>query len=512
MDLALWGEFAHGLSEMLGVPLSLYDASGGLISSPSLDNPVCASAMSTPPGRRTCAEVRAQAVSEAVEKQSLYVLKCHANQYIFAVPVVIDHNRTLVVIGGHVYLSGDEAAQFAEGARAMGLDDDAASGLMDRIKTIPPNSLFTIPAIVRNMAAPFLKGICLPQPQGTARSAARANGRDRLKGFYALERVYRSLAPLLEREELYETILEKSSELVGAEKGSLMILDEKDNVLSVKACKGIEPELRDRVRVRIGEGISGAIAAKGLPVMVEDIETEDPSRRNRPRYRTKSFISVPLKLEGRVIGVINVSDKVSGEIFSEEDLQLLLSFASYASIALERGAYYSLSEELKTLSMTDPLTGLFNRRYFLERIFEEVERVKRHSECFTVFILDVDDFKAFNDTYGHVAGDELLKAISRVIRDAVRSMDVVARIGGEEFAVILPHTSKTDSHDIAERIRSDVEACRPDMGRFKRSATVSLGIAEFPSDADNIDDLIEKADAAMYKAKRSGKNKVVLYE
>ena len=327
-----------------------------------------------------------------------------------------------------------------------------------------------------------------------------------------LEKVYRAIAPVLNREDLYEAILEKSSELVEAERGSLMILDNKSNVLSIKASKGIDRRVIDNLRVRIGEGISGSVAARGISVMVRNIEDEVPSWKNRSVYKTKSFIAIPLKLEDRVIGVVNVSDKISGGSFSDQDMELLQSFVSFASIALERGAYYSMSEELKMLSMTDPLTGLFNRRYFRERLFEEVERVKRHGECFSAFLIDIDDFKTFNDRFGHAFGDEVLKGVSRTIRDAVRSMDVVARYGGEEFAVILPHTNKKDAFIIAERIREDVEEYKKMVKAFKEWPTISLGVAEFPNDANDIDDLINKADSAMYHAKRTGRNRVVVYD
>ena len=171
-----------------------------------------------------------------------------------------------------------------------------------------------------------------------------------------------------------------------------------------------------------------------------------------------------------------------------------------------------MSEELKMLSMTDPLTGLFNRRYFRERLYEEVERVKRHDGCFSTFIIDIDNFKAFNDRYGHLAGDELLKGVAKAVREAVRSMDVVARYGGEEFAVILPHTDKKDASIIAERMRKGVQDYRPPHNIFEEWPTISLGVAEFPADASHIDDLINKADRAMYLAKRMGKNRVVMYE
>ncbi|MBI5644373.1 MAG: diguanylate cyclase [Deltaproteobacteria bacterium] len=509
VDLSLWREFQEGLSALLDMPISLYDSAGVRLCASSRGNFVCSAVKSDPRGVELCREVYLRAVSQVIEKGKTYIYKCHTNQYIFAVPAFIEANKPFVIVGGHTFLKGNEIRDFYEGLAQFGFSENSVATLKGQLATIPPNSIFTIPDIINNLAVPFLKSL---------RSKTLSNGNDGLRGkaglngFHALEQVYKSIAPVLDREELYETILSKSSELVKAERGTLMILDNKSNLLSVKASKGIDRRIIDNLKVKLGEGISGSIAAKGLPVMVRNIEAEVPSWKNRPIYKTKSFISIPLKLDTRVIGVINVSDKISGEVFSDDDLQLLLSFSNYASIALERGAYYSMSEELKMLSMTDPLTGLFNRRYFRERLFEEVERVKRHSECFSTFMIDIDNFKSFNDTYGHISGDEVLRGVSRAIRDAVRSMDVVARFGGEEFAVILPHTNKKDSFVIAERIRKGVEEFRPANSTFKEWPTISLGVAEFPGDASHIDELLHRADSAMYSAKRMGKNRVVVYE
>ena len=506
-DLSLWREFQNGVSLLLDIPLSLYDGSGALLVPSVKESPVCRAVKGCPKGAGLCRDMVGKAVAQVLENGSVYVYKCHANQYFFAIPVVVESRYAFVVIGGHVYLEGSDIKDFYEGITGYGFDGEAVARLRPEIKIIPPKSLFTIPSIVNNMAAPILRSMVSAAEKGSGDSSSA-----RLKGFYALEQVYRAIAPVLDREELYETILVKSSELVGAQQGSLMILDNKNNLLSIKAARGMDKALADGLKVKVGEGISGSIAAKGVPVIVKDIEDEVPSWKNRPRYRTKSFISIPLKLENRVIGVINVSDKLCGGVFSEEDLHLLLSFANYASIAIERGAYYSMSEELKMLSMTDPLTGLFNRRYFRERLYEEVERVKRHEGCFSTFIIDIDNFKGFNDRYGHLAGDELLKGVAKAVREAVRSMDVVARYGGEEFAVILPHTDKKDASIIAERMRKGVQDYRPPHNIFEEWPTISLGVAEFPADASHIDDLINKADRAMYLAKRMGKNRVVMYE
>ncbi len=511
INLSLWRDFQESLSALLDIPISLYDRRGTLLSQSEKETPVCDAIKSHKNGAEKCREVYAKAISQVLEKGKIYIYKCHAKQYVFAVPVFLDVNCSFVIIGGHAYISGREEKEFFEGTAGFAFDSVSLMELRNRLKTIPPRSVFSIPNIINNLAVPFLKCLYLMGQSGSV-AESEVIRKNRLKSFNALEDVYRSLAPVLDRDELYETILAKSSELVGAERGTLMILDNKDNVLTVKASVGIDRKITDDLRIKAGEGISGATVANGIPVVVKDIELEAPQRKNMPAYKTKSFISLPLKFDNRVIGVINIADKVSGEVFSEEDLHLLVTFANYASIALERGAYYSMSEELKLLSMTDPLTGLFNRRYFHERIFEEIERVKRHSECFTTFMIDIDNFKGFNDRYGHTVGDEVLKSVARTIRDAVRSMDVVARYGGEEFAVILPHTSKRDSEEIAERMRKDIEKNAVATGGLPARPTVSIGVAEFPHDAGNIDDLINRADRAMYIAKRLGKNRVVLHE
>ena len=511
LDLSTWKEFQDALSVLIGAPLSLYGASGELLAPPVAENPLCAAIRSREACYARCRASIWSAVSGAVEKGKSYIVKCHANEYIFGVPAALGPGVTVVIIGGHAYLSGSEDEEFLRGVSPFRFDEVTLARLRREIRVIPPKSIFTMPEIVSNLAVPFLRNLYALRAVDR-KLAAPAAEKNRIIGFRALEEVYREVASVLDREELYEAILAKSSELVGAERGSLLILDSRHNVLSVKASKGMDRKIAERLRVKVGEGITGSIAARGLPVMVKNIETEVPPRKNGPTYRTKSFISIPIKLEGKVVGVINMSDKRSGGPFSEEDMYLLLSFANFASIALERGAYYSMSEELKTISMTDPLTGLFNRRYFRERLFEEAERVKRHGERFTAFMIDIDDFKGFNDRYGHAVGDEILKGVAHCIRDAVRSMDVVARYGGEEFAVMLPQTGWQDAFVIAERMRRGVEERGAGKGGLRKWPTISLGIAEFPGISADIDGLMNNADRAMYSAKRAGKNRVVVHE
>ena len=279
--------------------------------------------------------------------------------------------------------------------------------------------------------------------------------------------------------------------------------------------KGLNEKIVQNLRLKPGEGIAGLVFETGRSLLVKNVD-EDPrfQPRQRARYKTKSLMSILLKINNRKIGVLNITDKSNREAFNEDDLKLLESIASHASVALDRTDFYMKSEDLRKISITDSLTDLYNRRFFQERMVEEIERARRHSLSFSLIMLDIDNFKNYNDTYGHLAGDEALRLVSVAIKNSVRNIDRVARYGGEEFAVILPMTEIQDARDIAERIRSGVAGRYfPDESlRMAVKLTVSIGIASFPQHAENMFDLIGNADKALYLAKVTGKNRVVLFD
>ncbi|MBD3370649.1 diguanylate cyclase [Candidatus Fermentibacteria bacterium] len=166
-----------------------------------------------------------------------------------------------------------------------------------------------------------------------------------------------------------------------------------------------------------------------------------------------------------------------------------------------------LFQETQASVYRDELTGLFNYRYFREHLPREIERNDRHDNSLSLVMIDIDDFKRYNDTHGHLAGNRALVALAELIEEAIRASDVALRYGGEEFVVMLPYTPKKDSLIVAERIRQRIE-----RHRFAtENLTVSLGIAAYPGDSVDPDDLVQKADSAMYMAKSRGKNCVCLY-
>lgn len=328
-----------------------------------------------------------------------------------------------------------------------------------------------------------------------------------------LNKAVTKLTPqLFNTDALYGAILDTATELLKAEKGSLM-LPENDSLV-IKAVKGINRWLVQDVKVKIGEGIAGKVLKDGNPFLVKDIEKiELPGIIRKSHYKTGSFISVPLKFGSETVGVLNISDKSTGEEFTEGDLYLINRFASYASITLKIYNYYALAEQTKGLSIIDPLTGIFNRRHFLKRFTEEIHRSGLYNTIFSLAIIDIDDFRLFNETEGQLTGDSVLKELSQIVQCCIRVYDILSRFGGEEFAILMPQTDNEEAFGVAERIRKNIkESFIHRWKKFPRpSITVSIGIASFPHDGRSIDELTESVDTALYKAKSMGKDKTAVF-
>ncbi|UCG12213.1 MAG: GGDEF domain-containing protein, partial [Deltaproteobacteria bacterium] len=168
------------------------------------------------------------------------------------------------------------------------------------------------------------------------------------------------------------------------------------------------------------------------------------------------------------------------------------------------------NKELEELSITDSLTGLNNRKHLMEKLAGELIRSERYDRKFSVLMIDIDHFKRYNDTYGHLAGDEVLRRMAEVFRQSIRSSDYAARYGGEEFMLILPETGSGQGVQAAERIRRRVAEERIGGEEHSEVVTVSVGVASFPENGDDSNSIISQADVALYRAKQAGRNQVIL--
>lgn len=310
----------------------------------------------------------------------------------------------------------------------------------------------------------------------------------------------------LDSEDFWLRITQVSAELIGAERASMLVRNEKSNSLQAKAAIGAKINLLSEPAV--GSRVANRILEIGEPVVVSDMTGVGIDRAPAEwSYKTSSFLSYPIIIDDRRIGILNFTDKAGGSAFNKADLEILEAIAPQIAVAIDRTALRDKAGEYEQLSVTDPLTGLLNRRYLEERIAEEIIRSKRHRFSVSMMMLDVDDFKSYNDNFGHPAGDSALKTVAEVLKETLRGADVAARYGGEEFAILLPQTSSEEAAQIGERLRKKIE--RTEF--HGRKVTVSIGIASCSNEVDTPRDLISAADVALYAAKNHGRNNVQVF-
>jgi len=303
---------------------------------------------------------------------------------------------------------------------------------------------------------------------------------------------------------LFDFVVDKTTEILNAGKCSVMLIDHRQGELCIKGAKGFEENIFEHT-VKIGESISGLVAQEGKPLLVKDIQQEPRFRhRARSSYAGPSFMSVPIKRDEETIGVINVAEKgkTKDESFDEIDLKILCSISREVLVAIENLKMY---KELLFLTITDSLTGLHNFRHFSKTLDYELKRTKRLSRPLGLMMIDMDHFKSYNDDYGHLEGNRLLKGIGEILQKNVREIDILCRYGGDEFAVILPDTGKEEAQAVAERSRIAVLEAN-----FRRPVTISIGIGVYVQNMGRYE-LTSRADGALYEAKKTGRNRVCLY-
>ncbi len=328
--------------------------------------------------------------------------------------------------------------------------------------------------------------------------------------------VTRALGAISDLTRLLRLILSRAIDAVDAEKGSLMLLDEVSEELVIRVVFGLpDKEVEEKInsgeisckRFRRGEGVAGKVLDTGQAIRVDDVRDER-NFTQRSNSHVRSILCVPLRVDDDVIGVINITNRKTHEPFSQEDEQILEALSHQAAVAIARTRLYEAA-------ITDSLTGLYVRRFIMHRLTEEVRRARRYGSSMVLIMADIDHFKAVNDTYGHPAGDAVITATAHVLRQSLRiHVDVIGRYGGEEFMMLLPQTDGEGGICAAERLRVAVEALEVEIGDgTKLKVTMSFGVTSLaqPAHEEKVSLVIQRADDALYRSKKGGRN-CVSYE
>ena len=313
---------------------------------------------------------------------------------------------------------------------------------------------------------------------------------------------------------LLQVILSKALVTLEAEKGSLMLYDYTTNSLQVKvvyglADKRVEENINNGLiqcsRIKAGEGVAGTVFLEKKAI-ITNLGSNDPRFVQKDGlFNTQSLLCVPLIAKGEAIGVINISNKKNNKLFNQKDLEFMTSLSNQAAIAIDNAKLYELATK-------DGLTKLYIYRHFYTLLENEIRRCSRYKHKMSLLMLDIDNFKRVNDTYGHLVGDQILRELSNEISQTVRKIDIPARYGGEEFIVILPETTKEDAVIIAERLRTNISKIQVKAKEdVMISPTTSIGVCQYPMDGEDAKTLINSADTALYHSKNNGKNIVSIY-
>ncbi len=522
-----WAPVQQSIAEQSGLSLLLVEGHQPPALAIANNNSICAALQSSPDHLKLCDPYCGIAHQRASAENAVVHYRCHAGLQCFAIPVELSGERKLVMIGGRAFASGADYREFVERVRAGDLQELATDELFQNVIFAEEGALDHAALKITRAAREFTEEPVEDTGDEFVETADETvdvteERRVRTQSHFGLDRrapfanSIRRFAEQIDASDpakIYESILSQSAELLKAERSSLFLFDENTNELTMKASRGLPVTATEVGAIRLGEGIAGMAFSEGRP-LVTTIDALGRSTLLERQYKTSSFISYPIAIGPRKIGVLNMTDKVGGGAYDEADLDLIELVAPQIALALERALWQHRANQFQLMSITDPLTGLHNRRYLEVRLTEELNRSKRYDQPMSFMMIDIDDFKHYNDSNGHQAGDRALEITAQVLKSTLRKVDVAARYGGEEFSILLPQATLKEAGAIADRLRRQIMAAKFPYGEAQPlgAVTVSIGLAAVSPALDTPEAIIRAADRALYHAKSHGKNRAYAYQ
>ena len=383
--------------------------------------------------------------------------------------------------------------------------------------------------------------------QNAQESAMQRQQRDVLKKqnaiLQALQETTLDLHSSLNLDDVLQNILRRACNLLETKHGYLDILLDTGELETIISTGALEETHNDKITK--GTGVTGSIWETMEHLVIDDYDSWSGRKPNVRHGLISAVMGMPLILKQQLVGVIVIARNHQSNLsFSEDDISVLSRFADLAVVALHNAKLYGkaqdeiqfrrntemqlrntsqllqlrieqielMQEQMQELAIRDPLTELYNRRYLKDTLELEIANPERASKSLAILMMDSDHLKGINDKYGHKAGDDFLIKISNVLKENIRTSDIACRYGGDEFVVVMSDVKSEDAYQRAEGLRQNI-TCQHIVHRNKAvTLSVSIGIAMYPKHGSTADSLLQKADQALYEAKRKGKNCVVLYK
>jgi len=483
-----------------GLSTVTLDPNGNMITQPSNYNDFCLRYLRhTKKGRAMCAKSHMEAARAVSESGKPTLYECHAGFKYFAVPVMINNAHITTIVGGQILGKEFSRENLKKVSRDLNLDIKDFEGELQRIQSMSEEQFVKAKELLETLVGMIAQ--LNFKKFGLTKEVAELS---------ALHEITNLVGAVGDFDKMMRHLSEKITQLSGVERCTLVIRDEKIERFLVATSMSLTPDFRSRFIEFTRDILFERRLFSKDSFIVEHAEDiiEPEYVELYKEYGIRLRITIPLVVRERTIGILELYPEPDLEL-TKERMDFFVQVACQTGVAIDNAAIFSHAERLAT---TDGLTGLLNYRTFHHQFAIEIKRARRYTQKLSVLMLDIDNFKAVNDTYGHLLGNVVLSEFANILQQSVREVDVVARYGGEEFVIVLPETLGEGAEILGERLRKTVsEYAFSGPGAMALRLTVSVGVADFNDTVKTPEDLLEQADNALLAAKLRGKDQYVRY-